>query len=128
MRQTFSYERFVLNSADFEQVAPTPTRVCGREKDFLGMDYSGSGDVTAPVTAVDINLAGDRASTSGCEAADFAGFPAGNIALIQRGTCNFALKVTNAAACGCRGRGALQPGQRRTGPARSVRRHAGHAP
>jgi Zn-dependent M28 family amino/carboxypeptidase len=102
VRQTFSYERFVLNSADFEQVAPTPT-VYAADEDFLGMDYSGSGDVTAPVTAVDINLAGDRASTSGCEAADFAGFPAGNIALIQRGTCDFALKVSNAAAAGAGG-------------------------
>ena len=46
----------------------------------------GGGDVTAPVTAVDVNLVGDHASTSGCEAADFAGFPAGNIALIQRGS------------------------------------------
>ncbi|MGM0929762.1 MAG: M20/M25/M40 family metallo-hydrolase [Actinomycetota bacterium] len=99
VRQTFSYERFVLNSADFEQVAPTPT-VYASAEDFLGMDYSGSGDVTAPVTAVDVNLAGDRASTSGCEAADFAGFPAGNIALIQRGTCDFATKVSNAAAAG----------------------------
>ena len=41
------------------------------------MTYSGSDDVTAPVQVVDINLAGDRASTSGCEAADFAGFTPG---------------------------------------------------
>ena len=44
------------------------------------MSYSGSGDVTAPVTRP---AAGDCAP--GCEAADFTGFPAGNIALIQRG-------------------------------------------
>ncbi|MEV7648952.1 M20/M25/M40 family metallo-hydrolase [Arthrobacter sp. NPDC089319] len=102
VRQSFSYERFVLNSAEFEQVAPTPTDYT-EEQDFLGMDYSGSDDVIAPVTAVDINLTGDRASTSGCETADFAGFPAGNIALIQRGTCDFALKVSNAAAAGAVG-------------------------
>ena len=41
-----------------------------------------------------------RASTSGCEAADFAGFPAGNIALVQRGTCTFAVKALNAQAAG----------------------------
>jgi hypothetical protein len=34
---------------------------------------SGSGDVTGPVIPVDINLVPPRASTSGCEAADFAG-------------------------------------------------------
>ena len=89
-------------------------RSTSRTTDFAAMTYSGSGDVTAPVQAVDINLAGDRASTSGCEAADFAGFTPGNIALIQRGTCFFRVKVDNAAAAGA-GRGdRVQPGQRRS--------------
>ena len=70
---------------------------------FLDMNYSGSGNVTAPLSAVDLNLAGDRASTSGCEAADFGGFTAGNIALIQRGTCTFRIKADNAAAAGAAG-------------------------
>jgi Zn-dependent M28 family amino/carboxypeptidase len=61
---------------------------------------SGTGNVAANVTAVDINLVPPRASTSGCEAADFAGFPAGNIALVQRGTCTFATKAENAQAAG----------------------------
>jgi Zn-dependent M28 family amino/carboxypeptidase len=64
---------------------------------FTGTGY---GDVTASVTAVDINLATPSASTSGCEAADFAGFPAGNIALVQRGSCTFAVKALNAQAAG----------------------------
>jgi Zn-dependent M28 family amino/carboxypeptidase len=57
---------------------------------------SGSGTVEGRVIPVDINLTGDRASTSGCEAADFAGIdwsgPA-DIALVQRGTCNFGDKA-----------------------------------
>jgi Zn-dependent M28 family amino/carboxypeptidase len=61
---------------------------------------TGYGTVTANVTPVDINLTPPRASTSGCEAADFAGFPAGDIALIQRGTCSFAIKALNAEAAG----------------------------
>jgi PA domain len=62
---------------------------------------SGFGNVTASVTAVDISLALPRDPvTSGCEAADFASFPAGNIALIQRGTCTFAVKALNAKAAG----------------------------
>jgi Zn-dependent M28 family amino/carboxypeptidase len=61
---------------------------------------SGFGTVSAAVTAVDINLVPPRASTSGCEAGDFAGFPAGNIALIQRGTCTFAAKAANAQTAG----------------------------
>ena len=41
-----------------------------------------------------------NSSTSGCEAADFAGFPAGSVALVQRGTCGFNVKVLNAQAAG----------------------------
>ena len=67
---------------------------------------------------VDINLTPPRANTSGCDGAfteaavgaplarrpggvdDFAAFPAGSIALIQRGGCSFALKAYNAQAAG----------------------------
>jgi Zn-dependent M28 family amino/carboxypeptidase len=64
---------------------------------FTGTGY---GDVTASVTAVDLQLFLGNTSSSGCEAADFAGFPAGNIALLQRGTCSFAIKALNAQAAG----------------------------
>ena len=64
---------------------------------------SGAGDVTASVTPVDLQLGIGNTSTSGCQAADFAGFPAGNIALIQRGTCPFADKALNAEAAGAGG-------------------------
>jgi aminopeptidase Y len=59
------------------------------------MEYSGSGDVTAPVSTLPV--------ITGCNAADFAGFPAGNIALISRGTCTFAAKATNAYNAGASG-------------------------
>jgi hypothetical protein len=42
-------------------------------------------------------------STSGCTAADFNGFVHGRIALIQRGGCNFGVKVLNAQAAGASG-------------------------
>ena len=42
-------------------------------------------------------------STSGCTAADFSGFTAGRIALIQRGGCNFGVKAQNAQAAGASG-------------------------
>ncbi|MDI6101821.1 M28 family metallopeptidase [Actinoplanes sp. NEAU-A12] len=64
---------------------------------------SAPGDVTGPVIPVDINLTGDRASTSGCEAADFTGLDfsgANDIALVQRGTCDFVTKARNAQAAG----------------------------
>lgn len=64
---------------------------------------SGYGTVTANVYPVDLSLLPPRTSTSGCEAGDFAGFPVGSIALIQRGTCSFAIKALNAEAAGASG-------------------------
>ena len=54
-----------------------------------------------------------NASTSGCEAGDWAGFPVGNIALIQRGGCTFEIKGENAAAAGAVRHPVLQPGRHR---------------
>ena len=66
------------------------------------MQYSGSGDVTARIQAVDLTLppTPEPSSTSGCEASDFAGFPACSVALVQRGTCTFGEKAQNARAAG----------------------------
>jgi Zn-dependent M28 family amino/carboxypeptidase len=64
---------------------------------------SGSGTVQGQVIPVDINLTPPRASTSGCEAADFAGIDwsgDNDIALIQRGTCFFGTKAHNAELAG----------------------------
>ncbi|MBN9141165.1 MAG: M28 family peptidase [Micrococcales bacterium] len=102
-RQPFSYEKVNIDRAEFSQLAPTPTDYA-LEDEFYPMDYSGEGTVeSAPVTPVDVNLEGDRASTSGCEAEDFADFRAGDIALIQRGSCDFAVKAANAEAAGASG-------------------------
>ncbi len=64
---------------------------------------SGSGTVQGQVIPVDINLTPPRASTSGCEAADFAGIDwsgANDIALVQRGTCFFGTKAFYAEQAG----------------------------
>ncbi|WP_114908110.1 M20/M25/M40 family metallo-hydrolase [Ornithinimicrobium murale] len=68
--------------------------------DHYVAEGSGEGDVTAAVTPVDVALDPPRANSSGCEAADFADFTAGDIALVQRGTCAFGLKAENAEAAG----------------------------
>lgn len=94
--QAFQFQTFVsLSPSLLEQVAPAPGTIANNI-----MSYSGSGDVTAAVTAL---AAPPADATPGCEAADFAGFPAGNIALIRRGACSFAVKATNAAAAGAGG-------------------------
>jgi Zn-dependent M28 family amino/carboxypeptidase len=93
-----------LNAFPFVYVAlPTLQQVAPISASYETGAFTGSGfgNVTAAVTPVDVNLAPPRDPvTSGCEAADFAGFPAGNIALIQRGTCTFAAKAANAQAAG----------------------------
>ena len=67
---------------------------------------SGSGSVEGNVIPVDLAIgtpAERAASTSGCEAEDFAGLDfSGNndIALVQRGACFFSVKATNAEAAG----------------------------
>jgi Peptidase family M28/PA domain len=103
-RQEFDYELFiedsdpVLDPTDPDLPAYTPG------EDFATMDYSGSGDVEAPLQAVGgIFIPPTGGSTSGCSADDFADFQAGNIALIQHGTCTFRQKVENAEAAGAAG-------------------------
>jgi Zn-dependent M28 family amino/carboxypeptidase len=90
--------------ATFEQTAPTAATLT-ENTDYALMTYSGAGDVTGTVVPVDVTVPMDPAapastSNSGCEAADFAGFPAGAIALVQRGTCTFAQKAQNAKTAG----------------------------
>ncbi|VXB98709.1 M28 family peptidase [Nocardioides sp. AX2bis] len=98
--QPFTVDVFRENApSELEQVLPDPTTYVGDE-DFAVMEYAGSGDVTAEVVVVDTDLSPSATSTSGCEDADFAGFPAGSIALMQRGTCGFVDKVTNAGEAG----------------------------
>jgi aminopeptidase Y len=91
--QEFQFQTFItLSPTVLEQVAPLAGPVVNSI-----MSYSGSGDFTAPVTALPAPPAD---ATPGCEAADFAGFPVGDIALISRGACSFAIKATNAYSAG----------------------------
>jgi Zn-dependent M28 family amino/carboxypeptidase len=105
-----SFQEFTFNfdgdasAPALEQVSPTPTTYVDGV-DYDSMQFSGSADVTAPLSAVDLVVPSpaSNTSTSGCEAADFAGFTAGHIALLQRGTCNFVVKLQNAQAAGALG-------------------------
>jgi len=112
--QGFTYQQWSETASPvFEQTSPTPTTY-GEGTDFATMEYSGSGDVTALLQAVDLVLppgASANTSTSGCEATDFTGFTSGRIALIQRGSCTFALKAQNAQAAGAVGAVIFNEGQ-----------------
>ena len=101
--QKFPFVSFEeLEPAELEQVEPEEVTY-ENGVDFAIMSYSGSGDVTAEVTAVDYKLGEGNTSDSGCEDADFANFPEGRIALIQRGFCTFSEKAANAMEAGAVG-------------------------
>ena len=107
-RQPFEADIF-FEQADpiFQRISPDPVtyqRYDGESGVYYTADFSGDGDVTAPITVVDFKEPTATASTSnaGCETSDFNGFPKGNVALIQRGTCDFGLKVENAKAAGAK--------------------------
>ena len=89
----FTYNAFFERTPSvLEQTSPDPaTYVNGN--DFRIMSYSGSGETTAPLE----RPSGD---SRGCSAADWTGFTAGRIALVQRGTCTFRAKTDAAIAAG----------------------------
>ncbi len=89
--------------ASFSRTSDDPDTVFVEGEDFNVMDYSGSGTATGAVQAVDVNFADPSVITSGCEDSDFDDFDPGSIALLQRGTCPFGDKVTNAAEAGASG-------------------------
>jgi Zn-dependent M28 family amino/carboxypeptidase len=113
-KQPFEFPFFEQTGpSTFERTAPSAHTYTDAE--FETMQYSGSGDVTGKIVPVDVVVPiGDSppsTSNSGCEAADFNGFPAGSIALLQRGTCDFGVKAANAAAAGAAGAIIFNEGQ-----------------
>jgi Zn-dependent M28 family amino/carboxypeptidase len=101
--QAFDYLAYEpVGPSALQQVAPNSVTYV-EDVDFAPVTQTDPGDVTAAVTPVDLQLGIGNTSTSGCQASDFASFPAGNIALLQRGDCTFEIKAENAAAAGAVG-------------------------
>ena len=91
--------------AVFEQTAPNQIaypRFDGENGVWFTADFSGDGDVTAPAVTVDFTepTIQASASSSGCTLDDFGPEVVGKVALLQRGTCDFGLKVENAQESG----------------------------
>ena len=102
-RQKFTFPFFrELTPSSLSRVTPTPAETFPTETP----EYSGSGDVTGRLYSVIDNQVpptgpSPGGSTAGCEASDFPTAPAEQAAiLIQRGTCTFEIKATNAVAAG----------------------------
>lgn len=101
--QSFPFTAFYpVAEGELQKLAPTAEDYTWDEQ-FTYLSHTDAGDVSGTVVAVDIEPGVGNTSTSGCEAEDFAEFPAGAIALVQRGSCTFGIKAGNAAEAGAAG-------------------------
>jgi len=92
----FSYDE-VSYPGGFAQVSPTPTTY-EQGVDYLPADGTGEGDLQG----VTVTAVAPGTGASGCTGTAI-GVLTGTVALIERGTCSFGEKVTNAAAAGAVG-------------------------
>jgi Zn-dependent M28 family amino/carboxypeptidase len=108
VKQPFDFVVFQENTFPvFQRTAPGATVTYEPLDDdtpddaqFATMSYSASGDVTQTLDLVPNVTVGPPASDGpGCQSEDFAGI-SGQVALIQRGGCAFALKALNAQTAG----------------------------
>ena len=98
----FTYFAFKGEPA-FSEISPT-ARSFVLATDWNAGQATGTANASLqPAGGIVIPPTPTTSSTSGCTAADFTGFVAGRIALIQRGGCNFGVKVQNAQAAGASG-------------------------
>jgi len=102
--QTYKFTYYAYTAPPvFREISPTAHDFAlssewnpGQSTGSTTADLEPAGGIIIPPTAT-------PSSSSGCTSADFSGFVAGRIALIQRGTCNFGVKVLNAQAAGATG-------------------------
>lgn len=81
--QPFTIEAFKVDGTPvLQQQKPSSVKYTYKV-DFSVLTYSGAGDLEAPLSAV---------AQVGCTKEDYAEFPRGHIALIQRGECSFKAK------------------------------------
>ena len=88
-------------------IRSSPSSASDTAVDMITFGFAQTGTLTnllvVPTNDIVIHSGATSVSTSGCEMSDFPATVAGNIALIQRGTCPFVQKLANAEEAGAAG-------------------------
>jgi hypothetical protein len=102
--QTYKFDYYAYTGIPtFGETGPTPhTYVLGTDW-YPGQTLGSAMATIQPAGGIVLPPTPTSSSTSGCTAADFPSSISGHIALIQRGGCNFGVKVLNAKAAGATG-------------------------
>jgi peptidase M28-like protein/PA domain-containing protein len=98
----FTYYAYTATPV-FSEVSPTPHDYVVGDEWNPGQSTGTANAALQPAGGIVIPPTDTPSSASGCSLSDFSGFAPGRIALIQRGTCFFGVKVLNAQAAGATG-------------------------
>jgi Zn-dependent M28 family amino/carboxypeptidase len=102
--QPYKFTYYAYKTAPvMSEVSPIPHNYVLADEWNSGQSTGTANASLQPAGGIIIPPTATPSSSSGCTMADFSGFTAGRIALIQRGTCNFGVKVQNAQAAGASG-------------------------
>jgi Zn-dependent M28 family amino/carboxypeptidase len=99
---TFTYYAY-QSEPTLSEVSPTSQNFALSSDWNPGQSTGTAAAALQPAGGIIIPATATPSSSSGCSMADFNGFVAGRIALIQRGTCFFGQKVQNAQEAGASG-------------------------
>ena len=102
--QTYKFFYFAYTALPvMREISPTAHTYALSDEWNAGQATGSTTAALQPAGGIVIPPTPTASSQSGCSAADFSGFVAGRVALIQRGFCNFGVKVLNAQAAGASG-------------------------